>query len=1381
MRSAGRRRTRLTHRTITVGAALLMVTSALTAGAPAAAAQEATPEVQEVRTVWTSEFGVPRPTGLAYVPSQQEFLVAGDAPAGTEILRLGPDEDPQGSFRLPELDNQQTLAFDAAQQELTAIAGDERIDVPARELTADRPTSRRTSIDGLGLDSSSSTAFDPQSGTWYVLEPDSDTVAVVVDDDVSSAPERLEVPAGEASVIAFNPEDDLLYVMDATASTVQGLDGDGAVRTTFDLSSTALTDPVAMTFAPSTDPTDDPGEQNLFVADAGDDTTLGGVTELSFAAVAVLAATIDPATLVQTIATSAWSPASPDPAGITWLPSADELAVVDSEVDEPTGAGWHNVNFWRAKRTGSVAGTGALWGPNSAGSYSREPTGLGYDAQGDRLFISDDSADRVFVVRRGNDGVLATTDDVVSSINTSALGAVDTEDPEFDPVSGHLFFLDGVGMEIYRVNPVDGVFGNGNDTVTHFDISHLGPTDFEGLASNPERGTLYVGARATKDIFEITHDGTLVRTIDAGGISGLRFISGLATAPASNNTGMNLWIVDRAIDNGADPNENDGKIFEITAPDIGGPPADLPPVAVDDAAATPVDTPVTVPVLANDSDPNGDPLTVTNLTQPANGTAQRNPNNTVTYTPTAGFTGSDTFTYTANDGQANSNVATVTVTVFNASGGGGAPAFRSAASAIVTGASGTTLTIARPNGVQAGDLLLAQIRHRSLSTLTPPTGWTEITTIAQSTAHHGVYYKIASGSEPASYQYNQNADAGRMAGGIGAYIGVDPTTPINAWAASGLDTATLVAPTANATVPDTRVVRLWGWRGPSATDPGVGFNAPPSGLTQRWSEQVGHSNNDRNRVLAADRVQAAPGAVGTATASGSTSSLENRRNAVTVVLTPATGGEPPTNAAPVVDAVRIDQTSPGTNDTLTVTVDASDADGDPLTYSYQWTRNGQNINGATSATLNLSDTGNGDKGDAIAVRVTASDGTASSAPVTSPTATVVDSPPTFNQDLGDRTSQEGATVSLSAAAADPDGDPLTYEATGLPSGLTINASTGQINGTVATGASADSPYAVTITVRDGTAVDATDTFTWTITADTAPGAPTGLGATVTSTGINLDWNDSPEPDLAGYVVYRSTAEAGPYQRLTASPISGSAYQDLTAPRGTSHYRVAAVDAGDLESAPATTSAARRILFRAATSAAARNVTSFSLSRPAGVAGGDVMLAAVSLSETVTVTPPTGWTQVRVETNGSTMRQAIYRKVATSGEPSSYPWGLSARTTSVAGAILAYEGVDTLSSVDVSNGASSSTSGAITAPSVSTTVQDTLLIGFFGIENNPSITAPNGMIKQAEIMQNSGRDKLALTAADEVLPAVGASGPRSATVNKNGSAIGQLVALRPMSP
>ena len=88
-----------------------------------------------------------------------------------------------------------------------------------------------------------------------------------------------------------------------------------------------------------------------------------------------------------------------------------------------------------------------------------------------------------------------------------------------------------------------------------------------------------------------------------------------------------------------------------------------PPVAADDSAVTDEDHPVSINVLANDTDEENDPLSVTDLTQPVNGTADLNGDNTVTYTPNADFNGSDAFTYKAFDGIGTSNSATVNVTV----------------------------------------------------------------------------------------------------------------------------------------------------------------------------------------------------------------------------------------------------------------------------------------------------------------------------------------------------------------------------------------------------------------------------------------------------------------------------------------------------------------------------------------------------------------------------------------------------------------------------------------------------------------------------------------------------------------------------------------------
>jgi VCBS repeat-containing protein len=70
-------------------------------------------------------------------------------------------------------------------------------------------------------------------------------------------------------------------------------------------------------------------------------------------------------------------------------------------------------------------------------------------------------------------------------------------------------------------------------------------------------------------------------------------------------------------------------------------------------------------VLANDSDPNNDPLTAIKVTNPSHGTVTFNANGSFTYMPAANYSGVDSFTYKANDGALDSNVATVTITVIS--------------------------------------------------------------------------------------------------------------------------------------------------------------------------------------------------------------------------------------------------------------------------------------------------------------------------------------------------------------------------------------------------------------------------------------------------------------------------------------------------------------------------------------------------------------------------------------------------------------------------------------------------------------------------------------------------------------------------------------------
>ncbi|MEO1298257.1 MAG: Ig-like domain-containing protein, partial [Cyanobacteria bacterium J06636_16] len=107
-------------------------------------------------------------------------------------------------------------------------------------------------------------------------------------------------------------------------------------------------------------------------------------------------------------------------------------------------------------------------------------------------------------------------------------------------------------------------------------------------------------------------------------------------------------------------------------------PGNTPPVATNDTYVTLENTPFTPTLgvndlLINDSDPNNDPLTVvtTPIGSPNNGTVSLNSDGTFTYTPTAGFTGTDSFVYEISDGNGGTAQATAIVSVSGQSGTGG--------------------------------------------------------------------------------------------------------------------------------------------------------------------------------------------------------------------------------------------------------------------------------------------------------------------------------------------------------------------------------------------------------------------------------------------------------------------------------------------------------------------------------------------------------------------------------------------------------------------------------------------------------------------------------------------------------------------------------------
>ncbi len=87
---------------------------------------------------------------------------------------------------------------------------------------------------------------------------------------------------------------------------------------------------------------------------------------------------------------------------------------------------------------------------------------------------------------------------------------------------------------------------------------------------------------------------------------------------------------------------------------------------------------------------------------------------------------------------------------------------------------------------------------------------------------------------------------------------------------------------------------------------------------------------------------------------------------------------------------------------------------------------------------------------------------------------------------------------------------------------------------------------------------------------TAPAAPTGLTALPSAGGVNLDWADNAEPDLASYRVERAATASGPWTVLAPTALTASQYLDGSAPTSAVVYRVTATDRSGNISTPSAT-------------------------------------------------------------------------------------------------------------------------------------------------------------------------------------------------------------------
>lgn len=179
-----------------------------------------------------------------------------------------------------------------------------------------------------------------------------------------------------------------------------------------------------------------------------------------------------------------------------------------------------------------------------------------------------------------------------------------------------------------------------------------------------------------------------------------------------------------------------------------------------------------------------------------------------------------------------------------------------------TGSSGHVngLTISTPAGTQSGDVLVAQLALNSGPfAITAPAGWTQI----RQDNYSGValsqvlYYHVAGSAEPSSYTWSWSPGV-NAAGAIGAYSGVNSTTPIMASSgdASQFATSSETAPSLTTTANSADVLGLFSILNTST----IGL---PSGEIQQWTVQAANLG-----LSGGSQIQSVAGPTGPQTATG---------------------------------------------------------------------------------------------------------------------------------------------------------------------------------------------------------------------------------------------------------------------------------------------------------------------------------------------------------------------------------------------------------------------------------------------------------------------------------------------------------------------------------
>jgi hypothetical protein len=178
------------------------------------------------------------------------------------------------------------------------------------------------------------------------------------------------------------------------------------------------------------------------------------------------------------------------------------------------------------------------------------------------------------------------------------------------------------------------------------------------------------------------------------------------------------------------------------------------------------------------------------------------------------------------------------------------------------------------------------------------------------------------------------------------------------------------------------------------------------------------------------------------------------------------------NSPPRVQRVTVRIAPSGSTTEWQAQAECVDPDGDHLSVSWHWYRNGELVPNVSGDHLPGTAAARGDRVEAEAI---ANDGEAESTPLRSAPVALENHPPEFTSQATPPAPAD-AEFRYQAVAADPDGDPVRFELLSGPAGMTMDAS-GALQWTLPPAAERNGEYTVRIAARDASGGEATQEFT----------------------------------------------------------------------------------------------------------------------------------------------------------------------------------------------------------------------------------------------------------------------------------------------------------------